>query len=225
MPEMIPYVDRRASACPSAIEKICWYYVRRARRDRLHPDTVLLEDLRCDGTAHGGCQARVPDLLEGGLARAASTHVPPDDPRRRVRGARGARRRRRRRQRASRRVVRRRPRRRSSGVRSTESLACVHAAPDARVGGSTSREFRSGNVGRSGTSPRRGPMNVAGVSPVGSGDIPTSCREVRRRRTASTARTLGLAAGELVEVRSLERDRTDARRRAPPPRARVLARR
>ncbi len=54
MPEMVRYVDRRLRIS-KRIEKICWYTPESSSR-RL-PDTVLLEDLRCDGTAHGGCQA------------------------------------------------------------------------------------------------------------------------------------------------------------------------
>ena len=54
MPEMIQHVDRRFRVS-KRIEKICWYTPESSSR-RL-PNTVLLEDLRCDGTAHGGCQA------------------------------------------------------------------------------------------------------------------------------------------------------------------------
>jgi hypothetical protein len=54
MPEMIPYVDRRFRVS-KRIEKICWYTPESSSR-RLS-NVVLLEDLRCDGTAHGGCQA------------------------------------------------------------------------------------------------------------------------------------------------------------------------
>lgn len=54
MPEMIQYVDRQFRVS-IRIEKICWYTEESSSR-RL-PNTVLLEDLRCDGSAHGGCQA------------------------------------------------------------------------------------------------------------------------------------------------------------------------
>jgi hypothetical protein len=54
MPEMIPYVDRRFRVS-KRVEKICWYTPESSSR-RLS-NTVMLEDLRCDGTAHGGCQA------------------------------------------------------------------------------------------------------------------------------------------------------------------------
>ena len=54
MPEMIPYVDRQFRVS-KRIEKICWYTPESSSR-RLS-NTVLLEELRCDGTAHGGCQA------------------------------------------------------------------------------------------------------------------------------------------------------------------------
>jgi hypothetical protein len=54
MPEMLEYVDRRFTVS-KRVEKICWYTAESSSR-RL-PNTVLLEDLRCDGTGHGGCQA------------------------------------------------------------------------------------------------------------------------------------------------------------------------
>jgi hypothetical protein len=54
MPEMLQHIDRRYRVS-KRIEKICWYTPESSSR-RL-PDTVLLEGLRCDGTAHGGCQA------------------------------------------------------------------------------------------------------------------------------------------------------------------------
>src|SRR5260370_1542125 len=54
MPEMLPYIGKRFVVDKRA-EKICDtinYYTSR----RL-PDTVLLENLRCDGSGHDGCQA------------------------------------------------------------------------------------------------------------------------------------------------------------------------
>jgi hypothetical protein len=55
MPEMLPYIGRRFRVS-KRVEKICdtaggSYLSRRMR------GTVMLEDLRCDGSAHGGCQA------------------------------------------------------------------------------------------------------------------------------------------------------------------------
>jgi hypothetical protein len=54
MPEMLRYCGRRFRVAKRA-DKICdtshW------TGSRFLPDTVLLEDLRCDGKAHGGCQA------------------------------------------------------------------------------------------------------------------------------------------------------------------------
>jgi hypothetical protein len=55
MPEMLQYVGRRFRVS-HRVEKICdtaggSYWSRRMR------GTVMLEDLRCDGSAHGGCQA------------------------------------------------------------------------------------------------------------------------------------------------------------------------
>ncbi len=56
MPEMLQYVGRRFRVS-RRVEKICdtaggTFSSRRMR------GTVLLEDLRCDGAAHGGCQAQ-----------------------------------------------------------------------------------------------------------------------------------------------------------------------
>jgi hypothetical protein len=55
MPEMLPYIGHRFRVS-HRVEKICdtagaSYLSRRMR------GTVMLEDLRCDGSAHGGCQA------------------------------------------------------------------------------------------------------------------------------------------------------------------------
>jgi hypothetical protein len=54
MPEMMRFCERRFTVDRRA-EKICDTIYPLASR-RL-PDTVLLEDLRCDGSAHDGCQA------------------------------------------------------------------------------------------------------------------------------------------------------------------------
>ena len=54
MPEMIRHVDKHYRVS-KRINKICWYSPESSFR-RL-PDTLFLEDLRCDGSAHGGCQA------------------------------------------------------------------------------------------------------------------------------------------------------------------------
>jgi hypothetical protein len=55
MPEMLQYLGREFRVSKRA-EKICdMVGPGGSRRMR---DTVLLEDLRCDGSAHGGCQAR-----------------------------------------------------------------------------------------------------------------------------------------------------------------------
>jgi hypothetical protein len=54
MPEMVQYVGRQFRVS-NRVEKICWATEESCSR-RL-PNTVLLDDLRCDGAAHGGCQA------------------------------------------------------------------------------------------------------------------------------------------------------------------------
>lgn len=55
MPEMIPYLGRRFTVSARA-DKICDTIGSTLRSRRL-TDTVLLDDLRCDGGSHGGCQA------------------------------------------------------------------------------------------------------------------------------------------------------------------------
>jgi hypothetical protein len=54
MPEMVPYCGRRFGVDKRA-DKIC-DTVNYSGSRRL-PDAVLLDDLRCDGSGHGGCQA------------------------------------------------------------------------------------------------------------------------------------------------------------------------
>ena len=54
MPEMLQYVGRRFTVS-RRVEKICDTIA--ATGSRRVRDTVYLEDLRCDGSGHGGCQA------------------------------------------------------------------------------------------------------------------------------------------------------------------------
>ena len=54
MPEMLQYVGRRFTVS-KRVEKICDTIA--ATGSRRMRDTVYLEDLRCDGSGHGGCQA------------------------------------------------------------------------------------------------------------------------------------------------------------------------
>ena len=54
MPEMLRYVDKQYRVS-NRVEKICWYTSESCSRKL--PNTVLLENLRCDGSAHGNCQA------------------------------------------------------------------------------------------------------------------------------------------------------------------------
>jgi hypothetical protein len=54
MPEMLQYIGRRFTVS-KRVEKIC--DMIGAGGSRRMRDAVMLEDLRCDGSAHGGCQA------------------------------------------------------------------------------------------------------------------------------------------------------------------------
>jgi hypothetical protein len=55
MPEMVAYCGRRFTVSARA-DKICDTIGSTLQSREMH-DTVLLDDLRCDGAAHGGCQA------------------------------------------------------------------------------------------------------------------------------------------------------------------------
>src|SRR5918911_2436632 len=55
MPEMLRFVGRRFTVSAVA-RKVC-DTTRDGTGNRLLHDTVYLDDLRCDGSAHGGCQA------------------------------------------------------------------------------------------------------------------------------------------------------------------------
>ena len=70
MPEMEAWCGQRARVF-RRVEKIFdWITESGLRRMR---DTVILEGLRCDGSAHGGCQADCPALWKEAWLRRAST--------------------------------------------------------------------------------------------------------------------------------------------------------
>ena len=56
MPEMLKYAGKRFTVS-CRVEKICDTVTGGMAASRRMYDTVFLEDLRCDGSAHGGCQA------------------------------------------------------------------------------------------------------------------------------------------------------------------------
>jgi hypothetical protein len=56
MPEMLQYAGKRVTVS-RRVEKICDTVSGGPPNSRRMHDTVLLEDLRCDGSSHGGCQA------------------------------------------------------------------------------------------------------------------------------------------------------------------------
>ena len=55
MPEMVQFLGRRFTVT-ARTERIC-DTVNTTLRSRRLPNTVVLDDLRCDGSGHGGCQA------------------------------------------------------------------------------------------------------------------------------------------------------------------------
>jgi hypothetical protein len=56
MPEMLRFAGKRLTVS-RRVEKICDTVGEGPPNSRRMRDTVLLEDLRCDGSGHGGCQA------------------------------------------------------------------------------------------------------------------------------------------------------------------------
>jgi hypothetical protein len=78
MPEMLQYAGRRFTVT-HRVEKICdtasgnWD----PPRSRRMYDTVFLDDLRCDGSAHGGCQAGCRIYWKESWLRRADMDKPP----------------------------------------------------------------------------------------------------------------------------------------------------
>ncbi len=77
MPEMLARIGKRFRVAARA-EKVCdtIEWVRSLRV----ADTVLLEDLRCDGCAHGGCQAGCLLYWKEAWLRPVDADEPPDPP-------------------------------------------------------------------------------------------------------------------------------------------------
>jgi hypothetical protein len=73
MPEMVPMLGRRFAVSKRA-QKVC-DTIRYTGSRRL-TNTVLLEDLRCDGAAHDGCQAECRLYWKEAWLRRAETHEP-----------------------------------------------------------------------------------------------------------------------------------------------------
>jgi len=69
MPEMEALCGRRAQVFRRVDKIFDWITTNRLRRMR---DTVILEDLRCDGCHHNGCQADCPILWKEAWLRRAS---------------------------------------------------------------------------------------------------------------------------------------------------------
>ena len=79
MPEMTRHIGQRF-LISHRVEKICNTLGEGTARLRMH-DTVYLEDLRCDGSAHGGCQAGCRIYWkEAWLRRVDPDAAPPPSP-------------------------------------------------------------------------------------------------------------------------------------------------
>jgi hypothetical protein len=73
MPEMLAHLGRRfrvEARVERACDTVCGSGARRM------PRTVLLDDLRCDGAAHGGCQAGCRLYWKDAWLRRVSTNAP-----------------------------------------------------------------------------------------------------------------------------------------------------
>lgn len=70
MPEMLPFVGRRLQVSSRALKVCC--AIGNARMEGV----VFLEQLRCSGTAHGGCQARCRILWKEAWLRPAEDWDP-----------------------------------------------------------------------------------------------------------------------------------------------------
>jgi DNA-directed RNA polymerase subunit H (RpoH/RPB5) len=77
MPEMVSYCGRRF-AVERRAEKVCDTIDYTGSR-RLH-DSVLLDDLRCDGSGHDGCQAECRLFWKEAWLRKVSPQEPPHPP-------------------------------------------------------------------------------------------------------------------------------------------------
>jgi hypothetical protein len=82
MPEMIPYCGKRFTVDRRA-EKLC-DTINASQTSRRLPNAVLLDDVRCDGSGHAGCQAECRFYWEEAWLRrvdpAEPTPVAVDDP-------------------------------------------------------------------------------------------------------------------------------------------------
>jgi hypothetical protein len=70
MPEMLPYCGKQFTIYKSA-HKSCDYTTAYPYRSRRISDAFLLEGARCDGLAHGGCQAGCTLIWKGAWLRRA----------------------------------------------------------------------------------------------------------------------------------------------------------
>lgn len=79
MPEMLEHIGKRYPVY-KRLEKICDYFSGEPSRARFIPSAVVLSDLRCDGSAHGGCMARCRYFWKEAWLRSPGSTPPPPDP-------------------------------------------------------------------------------------------------------------------------------------------------
>ena len=82
MPEMLRYVGKRFRVS-RRVEKICDTITVSGHRpgSRRMESTVFLEDIRCDGSGHGGCQAGCRIYWKEAWLTQVGPQAPPDSPR------------------------------------------------------------------------------------------------------------------------------------------------
>jgi hypothetical protein len=77
MPEMVAYCGRRFTVSHRA-DKVC--DTVKYTGSRRIPNAVLLDDLRCDGSGHEGCQAECRIFWKGAWLRKVTPDTPPAPP-------------------------------------------------------------------------------------------------------------------------------------------------
>ena len=79
MPEMLEHIGERHRVY-KRLEKICDYFSGEPSRARFLPGAVVLDELRCDGSGHGGCMARCRYFWKEAWLRWPDAEAPPPDP-------------------------------------------------------------------------------------------------------------------------------------------------
>lgn len=76
MPEMLPYLGKSFSVS-AAVQKICWYTPESVSRSMQR--TVILDELRCSGEGHSGCEAECRLYWNEAWLRPSTSEEAPTD--------------------------------------------------------------------------------------------------------------------------------------------------